>query len=94
MAETQTEAKRGRAIQVTGVVTSSKMAKTIAVEVFRMKKHSKYEKYFRLSTVFKAHDEENTAKVGDKVLIQETRRLSKTKRWKLVKVLEAAKVQE
>lgn len=94
MAETQNEAKRGRAIQVTGVVTSSKMAKTIAVEIFRMKKHTKYEKYFRRSSIFKAHDENNTAKVGDKVLIQETRRLSKTKRWKLVKVLEAAKVQE
>ena len=94
MAETQNETTRGRAIQVTGIVTSSKMTKTISVEVFRTKKHTKYEKYFKLSTVFKAHDEENTAKVGDRVLIQETRRLSKTKRFKLVKVLEAAKVQE
>ncbi|MCB0347857.1 MAG: 30S ribosomal protein S17 [Bdellovibrionales bacterium] len=94
MAETQNEAKRGRAVQVSGIVTSSKMAKTISVEIFRTKKHAKYEKYFRLSSVFKAHDEKNTAKVGDRVLIQETRRLSKTKRWKLVKILEAAKVQE
>lgn len=95
MAEVQTNEKvRGRAIQVTGIVVSDKMDKTISVKVERMIKHAKYKKYFRRSTVFKAHDESNTAKNGDRVLIQETRPLSKTKRFKLMEVVEASKVQE
>ena len=77
-----------------GIVTSDKMDKTIAVKVKRLVKHPKYKKYYRLSSVFKAHDEKNTAKAGDVVRIQETRPLSKTKRWKLLDVVEAAKIQE
>ena len=95
MTEEQVNTKtRGRAIRVTGTVVSDKMDKTIAVKVQRLIKHPKYKKYYSQSSVFKAHDEKNTAKSGDVVKIQEARRLSKTKRWKLLEVVEAAKVQE
>ena len=67
------------------------MTKTISVEIFRLVKHEKYGKYMKKSSVFKAHDEKNTAKEGDTVRIRETRPLSKTKRWTLVEVVEAAK---
>ena len=88
--ETQ-EAGRGRKIEVVGEVVSDKMDKTISVLVYRMVRHAKYGKYLRRSSVFKAHDEKNVAKVGDKVKIYETRPLSKTKRWALGEVVEAAK---
>lgn len=78
---------RGRLITVTGEVVSDKMDKTISVLIFRLVKHKKYGKYIRRSSVFKAHDESNKAKVGDKVVIYETRPLSKTKRWNLMEVL-------
>lgn len=87
-----TNKERGRSNQLTGVVVSDKMDKTIKVKVYRLVKHAKYHKYYRRSSYFKAHDEGNMAKSGDTVLIQETRPLSKTKRWKLLKVVEAAKV--
>ncbi len=77
--------------QKIGVVVSDKMDKTISVKVSRLVMHKKYKKYFTSTSVFKAHDEKSSAKTGDKVMIQETRPLSKTKRWKLVKVIEAAK---
>lgn len=86
-----TETTRGRKIEVIGQVVSDKMDKTISVLIYRQVRHAKYGKFLRKSSVFKAHDEENTAKVGDKVLIRETRPLSKTKRWKLAEVLETAK---
>lgn len=70
-----------------GVVASSKMDKTIVVEVIRLQKHRKYEKYLRSKTRFYVHDEENVAQIGDRVEIAETRPLSKNKRWRLVKVL-------
>lgn len=92
MAQEVTNSERGRSNQLTGVVVSDKMDKTIKVKVYRLVKHSRYHKYYRRSSFFKAHDEQNTAKNGDKVLIQETRPLSKTKRWKLMKVVEEAKV--
>lgn len=85
------EQKRGTLKQIVGEVISNKMDKTIAVEVFRLVKHGKYGKYVRRSTVYRAHDENNTAKQGDKVLLSASRPLSKTKRWRLVKVVEAAK---
>ena len=68
------------------------MDKTVTVQVYRVVKHPKYKKYVRRTSVFKAHDEQNTAKTGDTVRIVETRALSKTKRWKLAEVVEAAKV--
>lgn len=67
-----------------GVVVSDKMQKTVVVEISRMKKHPKYKKYFKVSKKFKAHDAENQYHIGDKVLIQETRPISKDKRWKVV----------
>ncbi len=82
---------RGRKIQVTGEVISNKMNKTISVLIYRMVRHPKYGKYIKKTSVFKAHDEKNEAKIGDIVLIQETRPLSKTKRWALTEVVESAK---
>jgi small subunit ribosomal protein S17 len=87
----QTENKRGRRVEVVGEVVSNKMEKTISVLIYRMIRHAKYGKYMKRTSVFKAHDEKNVAKVGDIVRIHETRPLSKTKRWSLVEVVEAAK---
>ena len=77
--------------QKTGVVVSSKMDKTIAVQVERRLMHPIYGKFVKRSKKFFAHDEENTCNVGDKVRIMETRPLSKKKRWRLVEILERAK---
>lgn len=85
------ETNRGRRIEVTGEVISNKMNKTISVLVTRMVKHAKYGKYMKRSSVYKAHDEKNEAKMGDIVRIHETRPLSKTKRWALTSVVETAK---
>ena len=82
---------RGRKIEVVGEVISNKMDKTISVLIYRMVKHAKYGKYVKKTSVFKAHDEKNQAKVGDIVRIHETRPLSKTKRWALSEVVETAK---
>lgn len=76
-----------------GVVISDKMDKTITVKVERLVRHPKYGKYLRRSTIYKAHDEKNEAKAGDKVEIIETRPLSKTKRWRLVKIIQKAALQ-
>jgi small subunit ribosomal protein S17 len=87
-APVQTEAaERGRRIEVTGEVVSDKMNKTISVLIYRLVRHKKYGKFMRRTSVFKAHDEKNTAKVGDTVRIFQTRPLSKTKRWALAEVL-------
>lgn len=67
-----------------GVVTSDKMTKTRVVSVARMKKHPKYLKYYKVTTKFKAHDEKNEYKTGDKVVLEESRPLSKDKRWVIV----------
>lgn len=67
-----------------GVVISDAMKKTRTVKVMRLKKHRKYEKYVKTNTKFKAHDENEEYKTGDKVIIEETRPLSKEKRWKIV----------
>jgi small subunit ribosomal protein S17 len=75
----------------TGVVSSSKMDKTITVTVVRKLKHPKYGKFVKKSKKFHAHDEANTAQAGDLVKIMETRPLSKTKRWRLVEIIEKAK---
>jgi small subunit ribosomal protein S17 len=75
----------------TGVVTSDKMEKTITVTIERRVKHPIYGKFVKTTKKFKAHDEKNDAKTGDIVKISETRPLSKTKRWRLVEVLERAK---
>ena len=67
-----------------GIIVSDKMNKTRVVAVTRLKKHPRYKKYCRITRRFKAHDEKNEYKTGDKVVIEETRPLSKEKRWKIV----------
>jgi small subunit ribosomal protein S17 len=74
-----------------GYVVSDKMDKTIVVEVEERKKHRLYGKIMRQSVKYKVHDEENTAGIGDFVLVAETRPLSAAKRWRLAEILERAK---
>lgn len=83
-------AERGYRKTEIGVVVSDKMDKTVVVRVERMVQHPKYGKILRRYTKFYAHDEKNECRVGDKVLIVETRPLSKLKRWRVVKILERA----
>ena len=83
-----TNNKRGRRNEVIGQVISDKMDKTITVQIYRLVKHSRYKKYVRRTSVFKAHDEKNKAKIGDTVRIFETHALSKTKRWKMIEVID------
>jgi ribosomal protein uS17 len=85
------EHERGRRQERQGTVVSDAMEKTIVVKVEVVKAHPKYKKVVRRSVKFHAHDEQSTAKVGDIVRIVETRPLSKTKRWRLAEVVEAAK---
>src|SRR3989442_2851058 len=85
------EAERGSRQERRGVVVSSAMDKTIVVRVETLKVHPRYKKVIRRSQKFRAHDEENTAKIGDVVRIVETRPLSKTKNWRLAQVLEEAR---
>jgi len=85
------EHERGRRQERRGVVVSDAMDKTIVVKVDTVKAHPRYKKVVRRSTKFHAHDEGNTAKIGDLVRIVETRPLSKTKNWRLAEVLEEAK---
>ncbi len=75
----------------TGVVSSNKMEKTITVTVVRKLKHPKYGKFVKKSKKFHAHDENNEAQIGDVVKIMETRPLSKSKRWRMVEIIEKAK---
>jgi small subunit ribosomal protein S17 len=75
-----------------GVVVSDKMHKTIVVAVDRQVQHSKYRKFVRARKTYKVHDENNECKVGDRIRIEETRPLSRDKRWRLKGVLERAKV--
>ena len=74
-----------------GVVSSNKMTKTITVAVERKVKHPIYGKFVKKTTKFHAHDEKNECTIGDIVKIMETRPLSKTKRWRLLEVVEKAK---
>ncbi len=73
-----------------GTVVSDKMDKTVIVIVERLVKHRLYKKYIRRRSKFAAHDENNTSKVGDKVMIIQSRPLSKTKRWRVSKIVEKA----
>src|ERR671939_1184076 len=85
------ESERGRRQERRGVVVSNAMDKTIVVKVDTIKAHPRYKKVVRRSVKFHAHDEQNAANVGDVVRIIETRPLSKTKRWRLAEIVEAAK---
>ena len=82
----QSNARTNRKERI-GVVISDKMDKTITVQVERVSRHAVYNRSISKATKFKAHDETNTAKLGDVVRIEETRPLSKTKRWRLVEVV-------
>jgi small subunit ribosomal protein S17 len=75
-----------------GVVTSDKMDKTVVVSVETLVEHPLYKKRLKRTKKFKAHDENNECKVGDKVRIMETRPLSKDKRWRVVEIIERAQV--
>lgn len=74
-----------------GLVVSDKMDKTVVVEVEDRIKHAMYGKVIRRTTKYKAHDEQNSCGVGDRVRLMETRPMSATKRWRIVEVLEKAK---
>jgi small subunit ribosomal protein S17 len=89
--EPKPEHDRGRRQERRGVVVSDAMDKTIVVKVDTIRQHPRYKKVIRRSVKFHAHDEENSAKVGDVVRIVETRPLSKTKNWRLAEIVEAAK---
>ena len=85
------QAKRNERKVRVGKVVSDKMQKTIVVAIEELVQHKLYKKAVKRTVKFKAHDENNDAKVGDKVSIMETRPLSKDKRWRLVKIVEKAK---
>ncbi len=82
--------ERGRRQQKVGRVTSDKMQKTIVVAVESLKRDRIYKRTYKYTTTFKAHDEENSARIGDLVRIEETRPLSKDKRWRLVEIVQRA----
>jgi len=90
MSEQSAPARNDRKLRE-GYVVSDKMHKTVVVEVEDRVTHRLYGKVIRRTSKLKAHDEQNVAEVGDRVLLMETRPLSATKRWRLVEVLEKAK---
>jgi len=79
----QVKGTKGRLLK--GIITSDKMDKTVVVLVNRYKEHPKYKKRYKVSKKYKADDPKNEYKVGDKIIIQETRPISKDKKWKVVK---------
>jgi small subunit ribosomal protein S17 len=81
---------QGKRKTKTGRVVSDRMDKTIVVSVERLTRHPLYKRVIRATTKFSAHDETNTARIGDTVLIEESRPLSRTKRWRLLEVLSRA----
>lgn len=91
MTETPTQTlERGVRKTLRGIVVSDRMAKTITVQVERLKRHPLYHKTLRTRRKFYAHDEAREARVGDVVVIASTRPMSKLKRWRLVQVIERA----
>ena len=91
MSEVTTTVERNLRKTKLGVVSSNRMDKTITVSVERKVKHPLYGKFVKKSTKFHAHDEKNECSIGDTVKIMESRPLSKTKRWRLVEVVEKVK---
>src|SRR3954469_18374911 len=89
-APTQTRERAALKKTLVGRVVSDKMDKTIVVSIERLQRHPLYKRVIRLTTKFKAHDELNEARIGDTVLIEESRPLSATKRWRLIEVLSRA----
>lgn len=88
--ESSTEKRSLRKTKI-GKVVSNKMQKSVVVSIERLVPHPIYKKYFKRTTKLMAHDEKNEARIGDIVKIMETRPLSKSKRWRLVEVVEKAK---
>jgi len=84
----ETDAIRGARKTLVGIVVSDKMTKTRVVSVQRREPHKRYRKYVRRDTKHLVHDEQNVTKEGDKVLIMETRTISKRKRWRIAQILE------
>ena len=91
MTDQETTTERAMRKTRTGTVISDKMDKTVIVRVQTLKEHPKYHKHIQQATKFKAHDEQNQCKVGDRVRIMETRPLSHDKRWRVVAIVEKAK---
>ena len=81
--------RRDRKVRI-GVVVSNRMHKTIVVRVDRLTSHPRFPRVVKRSTTFKAHDEANSAKIGDRVKVMETRPISKDKRWRLVEIVRHA----
>ncbi|MEA3230510.1 MAG: 30S ribosomal protein S17 [Thermodesulfobacteriota bacterium] len=81
---------RGKRRQLVGTVVSDKMDKSVTVKVERLVKHKLYKKYIRRRTKFAAHDENNSCGVGDKVLMTESKPISRTKRWRISRIVEKA----
>lgn len=81
------ESSRNKRKTREGVVVKDKMDKTIVVKISRLAKHKEYGRVMHMANTFKVHDEKNEAKIGDKVRIMETRRLSKHKRWRLMEIV-------
>lgn len=90
MEKNQSTNQRAIRKEVVGTVVSDKMQKTITVAVARRVMHPKYKKFINRTSKFKAHDEKEQAGIGDKVMIYEVAPMSKTKRWKLGKIIEVA----
>ena len=86
-----TSTERNKRKSFVGVVESNKMDKTVTVKVARLVKHRAYGTYIKRTTTLKAHDPENACNIGDKVRVVATRPLSKSKRWRLVEILDRAK---
>lgn len=82
--------KQGLKRQLMGTVVSNKMDKTVIVSVERLVKHKFYHKYIRRRAKFAAHDKGNTCQIGDKVMLTECRPLSRSKRWRVSKIVEKA----
>ncbi|NOZ78176.1 MAG: 30S ribosomal protein S17 [Acidobacteria bacterium] len=82
--------KKARKSTKVGVVTSSSADKTVVVKVENLVMHPLYQRFVRTSSKFMAHDDENTCNIGDRVLIEECRPLSKRKRWRIRKIVERA----
>ena len=91
MSETTPTTERAPRKVREGIVSSSKMDRTLVIEVIERVRHPKYNKFVTRTKKLYAHDEANDANVGDRVRVMETRPLSKTKRWRLVEILERAK---
>lgn len=90
--ENNTADARGQRKTRVGVVVSDKMDKTIVVSITRRYMHPKYKKYVKARTRYKVHDPNSECKIGDRVLIEETRPISKDKRWKVKEIVEKAPI--